>query len=198
MNTCGSRHRRPARRRSAGALERGSRGLLGWKAPRARESRRIDVPGGNELTRPGKGCFGNPAPAAARGVRGFDSTERSPAEKAAALSPSPCSSRTKRRVSRSRQRAVKRDGVGGRLSARLSGVADDRAATPAIEAIHEAEDRRVFPRSSGGGSPKRVFHRVLVTRNVGCRSGVRSILATCSRQAARPIEDATSSDGEGR
>jgi hypothetical protein len=43
--------------------------------------------GGNGLTRLAKGCSGVPDPAAPRDVRGLDSTELSPAEKAATLSP---------------------------------------------------------------------------------------------------------------
>jgi hypothetical protein len=46
-------------------------------------------PGGNELTQLEKVCFGSPDPAAERDVRGLDSTELSPADNAATLSPHP-------------------------------------------------------------------------------------------------------------
>jgi hypothetical protein len=39
-----------------------------------------------------------------------------------------------------------------------------------------------FPTVVGGRSPKVMFRRVLVARNVGCRNGFRGILATCSRE----------------
>jgi hypothetical protein len=39
--------------------------------------------------------------------------------------------------------------------------------------------------------------RVLVTQNVGCRSGIRGILTVRPRKAERPHEGVTSSDGEG-
>jgi hypothetical protein len=49
----------------------------------------LTCPGENGLTRLAKGCFGVPDPAAPRDVRGLDSTELSPADKAATLSPHP-------------------------------------------------------------------------------------------------------------
>jgi hypothetical protein len=45
--------------------------------------------GENGLRRLAKGCSGVPDPAAARDVRGLDSTGQSPADKAATLSPHP-------------------------------------------------------------------------------------------------------------
>jgi hypothetical protein len=85
------------------------------------------------------------------------------------------------------------------MTARWSGVVLGRAALPrGSRTICEVEGWRVFPRRSGKRSPEKVFRRVLVTCNVGCRNGVRGILATGSRQAARPSEDPASSEGEGR
>jgi hypothetical protein len=53
------------------------------------------------------------------------------------------------RRTRSRQRAVKRAAVGGRMTARWSGVFLDVAETPSQEDL-KGERRRVFPRRSAG------------------------------------------------
>jgi hypothetical protein len=84
------------------------------------------------------------------------------------------------------------------MTARLVRRVLGRAATPLFRGRPEVEGWRVYPRLSGGRSPKKVFWRVLVTCDVGCRNGVRGILATDSRQAVRPNEDLAHSDREGR
>lgn len=146
----------------------------------------LTCPGGNGLRRLAKGCSGVPDPAVRRDVRGLDSTEPSPADKAATLSPHlPCRQKheeARGRKARSRQHAVKRAAVGGWMIARWSSVVLESAETSWSRAIREVEHRRVFPRALGGRSPKVMFRRVLVTRNVGCRNGFRGILATCSRE----------------
>jgi hypothetical protein len=102
------------------------------------------------------------------------------------------------RSTRSRRRAVKHEAVGGRMTARWSGAVPGRtAATPRSEDDLEVERRRVFPRRPAGSLQRWCLIRVLVTRNVGCRSGFRGILALRPRNAARHYEDVTSSDGRG-
>jgi hypothetical protein len=120
------------------------------------------------------------------------------ADKAAALSPTPRERANQggRREARSRRRAVKRAAVGGRMTARWSGVFLGDAETR----VRGGSGRRTsagFPTALGGQSPKVGFLRVLVTRNVGCRNGSRGTLTPPPRKAARPHEGATPSDGRG-
>jgi hypothetical protein len=110
-----------------------------------------------------------------RGVRGFDSAESPAADKAAALSPPPerASAKVDSRSARSQRRAVKHGAVGGRMTARWSGAVLGRnggdAASPGLVSRSNAGG---FPTALGGRVSKGdVRARVLVTRNVGCRSG---------------------------
>jgi hypothetical protein len=134
-----------------------------------------------------------------RGVRGLPSTERLLGRQgSSALTPPGAQARQGGSPwTRSRQRAVKRAAVGGRMTARWSGVFSGDAETR----DRRGSGRRTsagFPTALGRQSPKMMFRRVLVTRNVGCRSGIRGTLVPPPRKAARPHEGpATSSDGRG-
>jgi hypothetical protein len=125
----------------------------------------LTCPGGKESTRSGKGVLRHPAMRSpGRGARGFDSTEPSTAEKAAALHRHRATGKGDRRSARSRQRAVKRATAGGWMTARWSGVVLGRSGSAARSGtICEVEGWRVFPQRSGERSPERMFRRVLVT-----------------------------------
>jgi len=125
-----------------------------------------------------------------RGVRGFDSAELRLADKAAELSPPPALRRERgSRSTRSRRRAVKHGAVGGRMTARRSGaVQRTTAATLRPEGVPRSRATAGFPTPPGAESPKVVFSsRVLVTRNIGCRSGSRHLDASSKerRKASR-------------
>jgi len=77
------------------------------------------------------------------------------------------------RTARSRQRAVKHEAAGGRMTARWSGaVPGCKVATPRPERPRSRTPAG-FPTALGRESPEATLlnKRVLVTRNVGCRSG---------------------------
>jgi hypothetical protein len=191
--------RRPAwaalRRALERALARSSpvEGTSGPESPVA-----LTCPGWTGLTRQARDA---PAPlrmSPKRGVRGLDRRSSCTADKAAALSPTPREGADQggSREARSRRRAVKRAAVGGRMTARWSGVFLGNAETR----VRGGSERRTsagFPTALGGQSPKVGFRRVLVTRNIGCRNGSRGTLTPPPRKAARPHEGATSSDGRG-
>ena len=86
--------RRPTSPASEAALHSGARKSArvvssGGRCLELRNIGALMCPGGNGLTRPGKGCVCNLEPAAARDARGLDPTGQSPADKAATLSPHP-------------------------------------------------------------------------------------------------------------
>jgi len=77
------------------------------------------------------------------------------------------------RTARSRQRAVKHEAAGGRMTARWSGaVPGCKVATPRPERPRSRTPAGL-PTAPGRESPETTLlnKRVLVTRNVGCRSG---------------------------
>jgi hypothetical protein len=84
------------------------------------------------------------------------------------------------------------------MTARWSGVVLGGRKRLDPRTIHEVEELVGFPTVLRRMVSEEGVQRVLVTRNVGCRNGVRGILATGSRQAVRPSENSTSSDGRGR
>jgi hypothetical protein len=91
------------------------------------------------------------------------------------------------RGTRSRQRAVKRAAVGGRMTARWSGVFSGDAETRARRGSGSRTPAGL-PTALGRQPPKGKSRRVLVTRNVGCRNGFRGTLVPPPRKAARPHE----------
>ena len=125
----------------------------------------LTCPGGKESTRSGKGVLRHPAMRPpGRGARGFDSTEPSTAEKAAALPRHRATGKGDRRSARSRQRAVKRAAAGGWMTARWSGVVLGGSGS-AAKVGDDLRGRRLagFPTALGKRSPEKMFRRVLVT-----------------------------------
>jgi hypothetical protein len=136
-----------------------------------------------------------------RGVRGCDSAERPPADKAPALFPHLARKpESGSQSARSRPRAVKRVAVGGRMTARWSGVAIEPQSARSCtlrQGAQNAPVSRAISKSNAGGFPtadRRAVSRgdvstwVLVTRNVGCRNGFEASWRCVQGKAARPHE----------
>jgi len=132
-----------------------------------------------------------------RGVRGCDSAERPPADKAPALFPHLARKLEKwqpigpkpatRRQARSRWRPDDRKVVRRR----------DRTAKRIAQGAQKAPDSRAIWKSNAGGFPtvdRRAVSRgdvstwVLVTRNVGCRNGFEASWRCVQGKAAKPHE----------
>lgn len=114
--------------------------------------------------------------------------KREGSRKSSCALPAPRLERGRRLSSRSRRRAVKHGAAGGWMTARWSGVFPSSGHGHA-----RGGSRRRTPAGSptalGGKSPERVFLlRVLVTRNVGCRSGFGASRRCVQGKAARPHE----------
>jgi hypothetical protein len=89
---------------------------------------------------------------------------------------------------RSRQRAVKHGAAGGWMTARWSGVFREQRRQRPVQGGSRWRTPAGFPTALGGKSPEKVvLLRVLVTRNVGCRSGFKASRRCAPRKAARPI-----------
>jgi hypothetical protein len=84
---------------------------------------------------------------------------REAAEKAAALSPRRARARRGSRSARSRRRAVKHGAVGGRMTARWSGVFRGERRRRCAPWRISKRNAGGFPTALGGQSPKRVFLR---------------------------------------
>jgi hypothetical protein len=196
MNTCGGRLAGQRERRlRGGSRKRASVVFSGGRHPGLGKIGGIDV-------RPeGTGSIGVTRVASAPCVRAANegcqrvhATERSPAEKAAALDPRR-SARARRWQSRSPKPAARRQARGCRRPDDREVVRRRARCGETRREDLEVERWRVSPRRSADSLRRCQSRRVLVTRNVGCRSGVRGILTPLPRRAARPHEGETSSDG---
>lgn len=176
--------RRPAGQRSTP----GSRKRRGWSPP----VEGTLVPGKSDAltcadrkgsTRLAKGLLKRPGPSRRERCQRARADRAAPADKAATLTPPPCFAHEGSVDSpEAGTRVVKRAAVGGWMTARWSSVVLGAAATPGPEDDPRGRATAGYPTVLFGRSPKRMFPRVLVTRNVGCRNGVRGILATCPRK----------------
>ena len=184
MNTCGDCPRRPA----AAALLAGARkgvcaGPLRWKAPRALERRRIDVhrrerahatgPLARRVQRFARTTHSRPREVSEGSTRrGY----RKPTKLRCFTPPRAKAHERGSRSARSRHRAVKRGAVGGRMTARWSGVARGNASARRVRGPTgdlEVERRRVS-HGARRQSPKVVFRH-------GCSWRETSVVETDSR-----------------
>lgn len=132
-----------------------------------------------------------------RGVRGCDSAERPPADKAPALFPHLARQpESGSQSARSRLRAVKR-ACRWRPDDRKVVRRRDRPAKRIALGAQNAPESRAISKSNAGGFPtvdRRAVSRgdvstwVLVTRNVGCRNGFEASWRCHQGKAAKPHE----------
>ena len=176
MKTCSGCPRRPAVTAHHARARKGPcGGLPRWKTSRSRRSRRIDVPRRTRDQATGKRARlgADPYPAPREMSEGSNRQRHPSAEKAGAPPPparSACDVRQLAaaeerggRRTRSRRRAVKREAVGGRMTARWSGAARSQKAKAPGRRRSRGRTSAGFPRRSAGSLRKRCFRRVLVT-----------------------------------
>lgn len=124
--------------------------------------------------------------------------KREGSRKSSCALPSSRQGAVRRHSARSRRRAVKHGAAGGWMTARWSGVCPEQRTSALFRGGSRRRTPAGFPTALGGKSPERVFLlRVLVTRNVGCRSGFEASRRCLQGKAARPYKACVAQRQEG-
>ena len=167
MNTCGSRARRPTgAARRAGPERAPDQAFPGGRRLDFVEAGRIDVRRWKRSQRWQSETLRRFALSLERRRQRVRAARRQAAEKAPAPSPAARERERGSLLSRSRRRAVKHGAVGGRMTARWSGVYREQRQRRTDRGGSRSGTPAGFPTALGGQPPKSVFlRRVLVSES---------------------------------